>query len=56
MEQVGSHWADIHEIWRLNIFWKSVKKIQVSLKSDKNNRYFAWRVIYIFDFIMLSSS
>jgi len=24
----------------MNIFQKSVKKMQVSLKSDKNNRYF----------------
>jgi hypothetical protein len=26
----------------LRIFWKSVMKIQVSLKSDKNNRHFTW--------------
>jgi len=29
-----------HEILFLNIFRKSVEKIQVSLKSDKNNGYF----------------
>ena len=28
---------------------KSVWEIQVSLKSDKNNRYFTWRSIHIFD-------
>jgi len=39
MEQLGSHGVDFHEIWDLSIFQKSVKKIQVSLKSDKNNRY-----------------
>jgi len=27
---------------------KSVKKIQVSLQSDKNDRYFTWRHVYIF--------
>jgi len=39
----------------LDIFQKSVKKIQVSLKSDKNNRYFTWWPVYIFDHIFLSS-
>ena len=37
MEQLGSHWTDFHEIWYLIIFRKTVEKIQVSLKSDKNN-------------------
>jgi hypothetical protein len=37
MEQVGSFRTDFHEIWYLCIFRKSVEKIQVSLKSDKNN-------------------
>jgi len=40
----------------LSIFRKSVEKIQVSLKSDKNNRYFTWRPICIFDHISPSSS
>jgi len=31
-------------------------KIQVSLKSDKNKRYFTRRPTYIFDHILLSSS
>ena len=48
MEQLGSHWADFHEIWYLRIFRKSVAKIQVSLKSDKNKGYFTWRPTYIF--------
>jgi hypothetical protein len=36
VEQLGSHWTDLikHDIFR-----KSVEKIQVSLKSDKNNGY-----------------
>jgi hypothetical protein len=50
MEQLGSHWTDIHEIWYLCVFRKSVEDIQVSLKSDKNNGYFTWRPLYIYDF------
>jgi hypothetical protein len=37
MEQLGSHWTDFDEIWYLNF-------IQDSSKSDKNNRYFTWRL------------
>ena len=40
MEQFGSHWTDFHEIGYLSIFRKTILKIQVSLKLDKNNRYF----------------
>jgi hypothetical protein len=36
MQQLGSHWTDFQDIWHLWIFRKSAKKIQVSLKSDKN--------------------
>jgi hypothetical protein len=39
---------DFNKIWYLNICQKSVKKTQVSLNSDKNNRYFIWRPIHIF--------
>ena len=48
MEQLGSNWHDFYDTWYLSIFRKSVPKIQISLKSDKNNRYFTWRPIYIF--------
>jgi hypothetical protein len=34
---------------------KSVEKIQVSRKSDENNRYFTWRPIPIYDHISLLS-
>ena len=47
MEQLGSHWANFHEIWCMRIFWKFIEKIQVSLQSDKNNRYFIWRPLYL---------
>jgi len=46
MEQHGSHWTDFHDILYLRIFRKPVEKIQLSLKSDKNNGYFTWRPIY----------
>jgi len=48
MEQLGCHRMDFHEIQYLSTLWKSVKKIQVSLKSDKNNGYFTWRTTFIF--------
>jgi len=36
MEQLGSHWKDFHEMWYFSMFRKTVQKIQVPLKSDKN--------------------
>jgi hypothetical protein len=53
MEPLGSHWTDFHKIWYLSIFRKFVEIIQVSLKSDKNNGYFTWRPMYIYDNISL---
>ena len=44
---------DFHEIWYMNVFRKSVQKIQVSFKSDKNNGYFTWRPVRIYDRIWL---
>jgi hypothetical protein len=38
------------------LFWKSVEKIQVSLKSDKNNRYFTRRHFHVYDSVLLNSS
>ena len=48
MEQHDSHWTDFHEIWYLGILWKSVAKIQVTLKWDKNKGFYRWRPIHIF--------
>ena len=48
--------GQFHEIGYLRIFKKSVKKIQVPLKLDKNKGYFTWRPIYIFYHILLISS
>jgi len=39
LEQLGCYWTGFGEIWYLRIFRKSVKKIQVSLTSDKNVGY-----------------
>jgi len=56
MEKLGSHWKDFHEILYSTIFQKPVEKMQVSLKSDKNNGYINCRPIYIFGHISLNSS
>ena len=56
MEQLGSHWTDIYEICYISILRESDEKIQVSLKSDKNNGYFALRPMYIYDSVSLRSS
>ena len=37
-----------HRIRYLSFFRKTVEKIQVSLKWDKNNGYFTWRLLNIF--------
>ena len=56
MEQLGDQWTEFHEISDFSIFRKRIEKIQVSLKSDKNNGHFIWRPIFIFDHISLISS
>ena len=40
MEQLGTHWKDYLESLHLNVFRKSVEKIQVSLISDKKYESF----------------
>jgi hypothetical protein len=35
MEQLGSHWADFHNILYLKIFRKTVEKIKFLLQFDK---------------------
>ena len=56
MEQIGSHWTDFDETWYLRLFQKPVEKIQITLKSDKNNAYFTWRRFDVFDDISRNSS
>jgi hypothetical protein len=55
MEQLGSHFADFHEILYVRVFRKSVEKILFLLKSDKNNGYFTWRPVYVYENVSLSS-
>ena len=55
IKQFGSRWMDFHEIWYLSVIRKFVWKIWLSLKSDKNDRYFTWRPVYIFSSILLNS-
>ena len=54
MEQLRSHRTDFREICYLIIFRKSIEKIRICLKSDKNNSYFTRRVMYILDNISLT--
>jgi hypothetical protein len=55
MEQLRSHWTDVTEIWYLSSFLKSVEKIQVSLKSEKNNEYFTRQSLHTYDNISQNS-
>jgi hypothetical protein len=41
IEQRGLHGTEFHEIWYFNLFRKSIEKIQMSFKPDKNNGYSA---------------
>jgi hypothetical protein len=43
MEERGLHWTDIDVIWCLSFLRKSVSKVGVSVKSDKNEGLFTWR-------------
>ena len=52
LEHLGSHWMDFYEIW----YKKSVEKIQVSFKPDRNSGYFTWRPEYIYENFSLSSA
>jgi hypothetical protein len=41
---------DFHEIWYLSISLKSVEKIQVSSRCDKNNGYFTLNPLYVYPY------
>jgi hypothetical protein len=48
MEKLGSQGVDFYEIWDLSIFKKKKKKkIQVLLKSDKNNGYICEDIYFL---------
>jgi len=56
IKQLGSHLTNFNDILHLRIYRKSRDKIQFSLQSLKNNRYFKRRPIDIYDHISLISS
>jgi len=55
MGRLGCQWKDFHEILYWCTFRKTVDVIQVLLTSDKNDGYFIWKPMYIYDNISLSS-
>ena len=56
LEGLGSCWKDFHENYIWEFFENLSKKIQVSLSSDNNNRYFTWWLMYFYGNISLNSS
>jgi hypothetical protein len=56
IENLGSRWMDFYEIRYLRTFRKSVHKIQVSLKFNKNIPCFTRRPIYVYDHMSLKCS
>jgi hypothetical protein len=50
MEQLVFHRAYFHEILYLSIFRKSVKKMKISLNSDKKNGYFMNTDIHLWSY------
>jgi hypothetical protein len=45
IRKLDFHRTHFLKIWHLRVFRKHVENIQVSLKPDKNNRYFSWRLL-----------
>jgi len=42
MVQLALHWTDLRGVWHFRIFLKSVEKIQLSSKPDKNMWWCIW--------------
>jgi hypothetical protein len=56
-QQLGSYWTNFRGIWCFENFFENLsKKIKVSLKSDKNNKYFTRKPVYLYDDTSLNSS
>ena len=49
-------WLSSKFVFFMKFLGGKSEKIQLSLKSDKNNGYFTWRPTYIFDHISLIST
>jgi len=54
VEQLGFHRTYFHQIWYLSITRESVEKVQIWLKSDKNNKYFTWIPLYMYENVSLN--
>jgi len=52
-EQLDSQWAVFREIWYLSIFRKSVKKIQVSLKYERQEQLVLSMKTYVYLWLYL---
>ena len=50
IEQLGSNWTDFHDLSYLSTV-ENLQRIQVSVKSDKNKRYFTWRPIHFWSYL-----
>ena len=55
MEQLGYHWTDFHEIWYLSIFRKTLEKIHISLKYNKNKCYFTYLAQFFLEWEMFQT-
>jgi len=47
MYQRGSHWTDFREVFYWRLLWKSVEKIHIWLKSDKNVGHYVLSCIVV---------
>ena len=52
--QLSHVWTDFQKIYRFFFFEKSVRKVQVSSKSDQNNGHFTRRPTYNYDHTVLN--
>jgi hypothetical protein len=55
MEKRDSHWTEFEDVWYFSCLRKSVEKVQVLLKSSKNNGCFTRRRFHIYDNMSLNS-
>jgi hypothetical protein len=56
IEQHGSQFTGFLEISYVNTYLRYIVKSQFWLKSDKNNAYFTWKLMDIYNKISLNSS
>ena len=56
MALLGCQWTNFNDIHFLRIFRIFVEKIEVWLNADMDNRYFAWKHMYVYNNMSLNSS